>query len=46
MLVKRKTFIFEPPAKFPSDKLISLEVRLVDTCVLVGSNVAIKIGQR
>jgi len=33
MLLKRTRLIFEPPAKFASDKLISLEVKLVDTCV-------------
>ena len=33
MLLKRTTSVFETPAKFASGKLISLEVKLVDTCV-------------
>ena len=33
MLLKRTTSVFETPDRFISGKLISLEVKLVDTCV-------------
>jgi hypothetical protein len=33
MVLKRNVSIFEPPTKFISGKVISLEVKLVDVCV-------------